>query len=144
MDGQGNKIPIRHLIPDQTDQSKVEQGGVRSFTFNYTNEFQKSDLEIFKQGTVKNKRGDLGVEANLQNAVYELYADHEITGSDNKSVVYKAGTLVTQMVTDADGYAKVTDLYRDITVYMRSMLRWDISYLVMIYQSRSIKIHPSI
>ena len=29
----------------------------------------------------------------------------------NKSVVYKAGTLVTQMVTDADGYAKVTDLY---------------------------------
>ena len=105
------KSPFGHLIPDQTDQSKVEQGGVRSFTFNYTNEFQKSDLEIFKQGTVKNKRGDLGVEANLQNAVYELYADHDITGSDNKSVVYKAGTLVTQMVTDADGYAKVTDLY---------------------------------
>lgn len=47
----------------------------------------------------------------MQNAVYELYADHDITGSDNKSVVYKAGTLVTQMVTDADGYAKVTDLY---------------------------------
>ena len=92
------KSPFGHLIPDQTDQSKVEQGGVRSFTFNYTNEFQKSDLEIFKQGTVKNKRGDLGVEANLQNAVYELYADHDITGSDNKSVVYKAGTLVTQMV----------------------------------------------
>ena len=105
------KSPFGHLIPDQTDQSKVEQGGVRSFTFNYTNEFQKSDLEIFKQGTVKNKRGDLGVEANLQNAVYELYADHDITGSDNKSVVYKAGTLVTQMVTDANGYAKVTDLY---------------------------------
>ena len=105
------KSPFGHLIPDQTDQSKVEQGGARSFTFNYTNEFQKSDLEIFKQGTVKNKRGDLGVEANLQNAVYELYADHDITGSDNKSVVYKAGTLVTQMVTDANGYAKVTDLY---------------------------------
>ena len=46
------KSPFGHLIPDQKDQSKVEQGGVSSFTYNYTNEFQKSDLEIFKQGTV--------------------------------------------------------------------------------------------
>lgn len=105
------KSPFGHLIPDQTDQSKVEQGGVRSFTFNYTNEFKKADLEIYKQGVVQNKRGDHGVEANLQNAVYELYADSNITGSDNKSVVYPAGTLVTQLVTDANGYAKVTDLY---------------------------------
>ena len=105
------KSPFGHLIPDQTDQSKVEQGGVRSFTFNYTNEFQTADLEIFKQGVVQNKRGDHGVEANLQNAVYELYAEWDITGSDNKSVVYPAGTLVTQLVTDASGYAKATGLY---------------------------------
>ena len=105
------KSPFGHLIPDQTDQSKVEQGGVRSFTFNYTNEFKKADLEIYKQGVVQNKRGDHGVEANLQNAVYELYAERDITGSDNKSVVYPAGTLVTQLVTDANGYAKATDLY---------------------------------
>ena len=105
------KSPFGHLIPDQTDQSKVEQGGVRSFTFNYTNEFKTADLEIFKQGVVQNKRGDHGVEANLQNAVYELYAEWDITGSDNKSVVYPAGTLVTQLVTDANGYAKATGLY---------------------------------
>lgn len=105
------KSPFGHLIPDQTDQSKVEQGGVRSFTFNYTNEFKKADLEIYKQGVVQNKRGDHGVEANLQNAVYELYADSNITGSDNKSVIYPAGTLVTQLVTDANGHARVTDLY---------------------------------
>lgn len=105
------KSPFGHLIPDQTDQSKVEQGGVRSFTFNYTNEFKTVDLEIFKQGIVQNKRGDHGVEANLQNAVYELYADQDIMASDNKSVIYKAGTLVTQMVTDINGYAKVTGLY---------------------------------
>ena len=116
------KSPFGHLIPDQTDQSKVEQGGVRSFTFNYTNEFQKSDLEIFKQGTVKNKRGDLGVEANLQNAVYELYADHDITGSDNKSVVYKAGTLVTQMVTDADGFGIQIEGIRIDKVFLLSVL----------------------
>ena len=73
------KSPFGHLIPDQTDQSKVEQGGVRSFTFNYTNEFKKADLEIYKQGVVQNKRGDHGVEANLQNAVYELYAERDIT-----------------------------------------------------------------
>ena len=105
------KSPFGHLIPDQTDQSKVEQGGVRSFTFNYTNEFKTADLEIFKQGVVQNKRGDHGVEANLQNAVYELYAERDITGSDNKSVIYPAGTLVTQLVTDANGYAKATGLY---------------------------------
>lgn len=105
------RSPFGHLLPDQTDQSKVEQGGVRSFTFNYTNEFKKVDLEIFKKGVVQNKRGDLGVEANLQNAVYELYAAQDITGSDNKSVVYPAGTLVTQMVTDENGYAKATGLY---------------------------------
>lgn len=53
----------------------------------------------------------MGVEANLKNAVYELYAARDITGSDNKSTVYTAGTLITQLVTDANGYAKVTDLY---------------------------------
>ena len=105
------KSAFGHLLPSQTDQSKVEQGGVRSFTFNYTNEFKMVDLEIFKQGKVKNPKGDLGVEANLKNAVYELYAARDITGSDNKSTVYTAGTLITQLVTDANGYAKVTDLY---------------------------------
>lgn len=105
------KSAFGHLLPSQTDQSKVEQGGVRSFTFNYTNEFKMVDLEIFKQGKVKNQKGDLGVEANLKNAVYELYAARDITGSDNKSTVYTAGTLITQLVTDANGYAKVTDLY---------------------------------
>lgn len=105
------KSAFGHLLPDQTDQSKIEQGGVRSFTFNYTNEFKMVDLEIFKQGRVKNPKGDLGVEANLKNAVYELYAARDITGSDNKSTVYTAGTLITQLVTDANGYAKVTDLY---------------------------------
>lgn len=105
------KSAFGHLLPDQTDQSKIEQGGVRSFTFNYTNEFKMVGLEIFKQGRVKNPKGDLGVEANLKNAVYELYATRDITGSDNKSVVYAAGTLITQLVTDANGYAKVTDLY---------------------------------
>ena len=105
------KSAFGHLLPDQTDQSKIEQGGVRSFTFNYTNEFKMVGREIFKQGRVKNPKGDLGVEANLKNAVYELYATRDITGSDNKSVVYAAGTLITQLVTDANGYAKVTDLY---------------------------------
>ena len=105
------KSAFGHLLPDQTDQSKIEQGGVRSFTFNYTNEFKMVDLEIFKQGRVKNPKGDLGVEANLKNAVYELYAARDITGSDNKSTVYTAGTLITQLVTDVNGYAKVTDLY---------------------------------
>ena len=105
------KSAFGHLLPSQTDQSKVEQGGVRSFTFNYTNEFKMVDLEIFKQGKVKNPKGDLGVEANLKNAVYELYAARDITGSDNKSTVYTAGILITQLVTDANGYAKVTDLY---------------------------------
>lgn len=60
------KSAFGHLLPSQTDQSKVEQGGVRSFTFNYTNEFKMVDLEIFKQGKVKNPKGDLGVEANLK------------------------------------------------------------------------------
>lgn len=60
------KSAFGHLLPDQTDQSKIEQGGVRSFTFNYTNEFKMVDLEIFKQGRVKNPKGDLGVEANLK------------------------------------------------------------------------------
>lgn len=105
------KSAFGHLLPDQTDQSKIEQGGVRSFTFNYTNEFKMVGLEIFKQGRVKNPKGDLGVEANLKNAVYELYATRDITGSDNKSVVYAAGTLIAQLVTDVNGYAKVTDLY---------------------------------
>lgn len=35
------KSAFGHLLPDQTDQSKIEQGGVRSFTFNYTNESEK-------------------------------------------------------------------------------------------------------
>lgn len=105
------KSAFGHLLPDQTDQSKIEQGGVRSFTFNYTNEFRKVDLEIIKQGKVQNPKGDHGVEASLKDAVYELYAARDITGSDNKSVVYAAGSYVTQLVTDANGYGKVTDLY---------------------------------
>lgn len=105
------KSAFGHLLPDQTDQSKIEQGGVRSFTFNYTNEFRKVDLEIIKQGKVQNPKGDHGVEASLKDAVYELYAARDITGSDNKSVVYAAGSYVTQLVTDANGYGKITDLY---------------------------------
>lgn len=105
------KSAFGHLLPDQTDQSKIEQGGVRSFTFNYMNEFRKVDLEIIKQGKVQNPKGDHGVEASLKDAVYELYAARDITGSDNKSVVYAAGSYVTQIVTDANGYGKITDLY---------------------------------
>ena len=51
------------------------------------------------------------MEASLKDAVYELYAARDITGSDNKSVVYAAGSYVTQIVTDANGYGKITDLY---------------------------------
>ena len=105
------KSPFGHLLPDETDQSKIEKSGIRSFSFDYADEFENVDLEIYKQGTVKNEKGDHGVEASLKDAVYELYADRDIVGSDNKSVVYQKGSLITQIVTDKNGYGQVKGLY---------------------------------
>lgn len=101
------KAPFGHFLPDQKDQTQYESSNVRSFTYTFHDEFQMVNLKIQKKST----SDDDGCEASLQGAVYGLYAKENIKGSDNKTVVYSADTLVTQIVTNQKGEGSAKNLY---------------------------------
>lgn len=118
----GNSYYIKELKAPEDYYINSEE--VYSFTFSYTNDKEASVgfthtfenervnaiIHLVKQDkeTGNEPQGD----ATFEEAVYGLYAREDIVHPDKKTgVLYKADDLVATLTTDADGNAKVEDLY---------------------------------
>lgn len=80
----------------------------------YENHSVKGELTIYKQGEllVDYDNKDFHYElCGLEGVTFEVYAGENIYTADNQgTLIYGKDTLVAKVTTDADGYAKVTDL----------------------------------
>ena len=54
---------------------------------------------------------DYGAEASFEGAIYGIYAEEDIKNSDNKTVLYPAGTEVGRITTDKNGDGVSGDLH---------------------------------
>lgn len=97
--------PKNHTFSSSTEIIQYEQGSNTSLYFNFVNSPVKMTLNLTKKAD-----GDYGSEATLKGAVYGLYADETIYMTDNATVAYTKGNLVSSMTTDAAGNASLTNL----------------------------------
>lgn len=101
-------VPAGYLIDTKAYGIKLVIGGTT--TQNVTDTPVKGLIHLVKEDaeTGSTAQGD----ATLEGAVYSLYAREDIVHPDGKTgVLYKAGTLITTLTTDADGRAEVGNLY---------------------------------
>lgn len=100
--------PFGHLLND-TSQTKQEGKGKKTkLKFSdVSNTWNPVHIHLHKQSDSK----DLGVEASYKGAIYGIYAKEDILSSDNKTVLYKAGTEVGQITTDDAGNGSSGDLH---------------------------------
>lgn len=101
-------VPAGYLIDTKAYGIKLVIGGTT--TQNVTDTPVKGLIHLVKEDaeTGSTAQGD----ATLEGAVYGLYAREDIVHPDGKTgVLYKAGTLITTLTTDADGRAEVGNLY---------------------------------
>ena len=101
------------------------QEDVYSFTFSYTNDseakvtFTHTFINERVNATIRLQKKDAETnqaipqgDADLENAVYGLYARKDIVHPDGATgVIYKAGDRVATLTTDEDGEASVENLY---------------------------------
>ena len=97
--------PKNHNLSSNREIIQYEQGYNNALYFNFVNSPVKMTLNLTKKAD-----GDYGTEATLRGAVYGLYADETIYMTDNATVAYTKGNLVTTMTTDAAGNASLTNL----------------------------------
>lgn len=100
--------PFGHLLND-TSQTKQEGKGKKTkLKFSdVSNTWNPVHIHLHKQSDSK----DLGVEASYKGAIYGIYAKEDILSSDNKTVLYKAGTEVGQITTNDAGNGSSGDLH---------------------------------
>lgn len=88
----------------------VETEPVIAFSYTFENERVNARIDLVKMDaeTGAKTQGD----ASLEGAAYGLYAREDIVHPDGKTgVIYKKGTQIATLVTDADGKASIADLY---------------------------------
>lgn len=80
----------------------------------YENQPVKGELTIYKQGEMLVAYDDKDFHyelCGLSGVTFEVYAAEDIFTADHQgTLIYGKDTLVAKVVTDAEGYAKVTDL----------------------------------
>ena len=95
--------PKNHQTADAQEQTEEED--TTELTYSFTDRAVKMTLHLKKKAT-----GDCGVEASLKGAVYGLYADEILYGTDNATAVWKKGDLAATLTVDEEGNASVKDL----------------------------------
>ena len=81
------------------------------FTHTFKNERVRATIDLEKRDKELKQNIAQG-DATLEGAVYGLYAREDIVHPDGKTgVIYKKGTLITTLTTNADAFAEVKDLY---------------------------------
>lgn len=91
-------------------QYTTDKEATVNFTHTFTNERVDATIKLVKKDaeTGETPQGD----ATLEGAVYGLFAREDIQHPDGKTgVIYKAGTQVATLTTDAKGNASVQGLY---------------------------------
>ncbi len=97
-----------------------------TFTHSFTNKRVKAKIRLNK---VDAETGVAQGDAILKGAVYGLYARNDIVHPDGTTgVMYRAGSLVTTLTTDEEGFAEVRDLY--LGNYYVKELKASVGYLV--------------
>lgn len=88
-----------------------EKTATAEFKHTFSNDRVTAKIHIYKVDKDTGKAVPQG-DAKLENAVYGLYARNDIVHPDNKTgVLYKKGTKVAELKTDAKGEAEVKNLY---------------------------------
>ena len=101
-----NKEDVYSFTFEQADDKEP----VVKFSHTFANDHVTAEIQLVKEDaeTGKTAQGD----ATLEGAVYGLYAREDIVHPDGKAgVLYEAGTKIAELTTDAEGKAKVGDLY---------------------------------
>ena len=82
--------PFGHLLNDTTHTLQEGNGKRSTLKFgDVSNGWKPVKIHLHKQCSE-----DYGVEASFEGAIYGIYAEEDIKGSDNKTVLYPAGTEV--------------------------------------------------
>ncbi len=88
-----------------------EKTSTAEFKHTFENNRVKAKIHLYKVDKETKKPVPQG-DAKLEGAVYGLYAKKDIVSPDGKNeVIYKAGTKIAELKTDAKGEAEVKDLY---------------------------------
>lgn len=85
----------------------VENG--KTYEITVSNKRVTGTLNLSKVDSVNGKNPL--AEATLQGAVYGLYARNDILDPADGSVIYKAGTKINELTTDAQGNTSIDNLY---------------------------------
>lgn len=81
------------------------------FTYTFKNDRTTAKIHIYKVDKETGKAVPQG-DAKLEGAVYGLYARNDIVHPDGATgVIFKAGDLVAELTTDANGDAEIKGLY---------------------------------
>lgn len=82
-----------------------------SFTHTFKNDRTTAKIHLYKVDKETGKAVPQG-DAKLEGAIYGLYARNDIVHPDGATgVVFKAGDLVAELTTDANGDAEINNLY---------------------------------
>lgn len=99
--------PFGHLLNDTTHTLQEGNGKRSTLKFgDVSNGWNPVKIHLHKQCNV-----DYGAEASFEGAIYGIYAEEDIKGSDNKTVLYPAGTEVGRITTDKNGDGVSGDLH---------------------------------
>ncbi len=104
-----NKAPDKYTVQVQVSENigVVENG--KTYEISILNTRVKGSVSISKEDTETGKTAQ--GEATLVGAVYGLYAREDILDPADNSVIYKANTKVTELVTDNNANASTSGLY---------------------------------
>lgn len=97
--------PKGHALSKERTKTLTESGSRTSFTYAFSNPHRKVNISLRKVSSSQN----VGKEATLQGAVYEVRAAEPILNSANQVVLQKDG-LAGTMVTNSQGTASITGL----------------------------------
>lgn len=101
--------PFGHLINNTTQTLSEGTGSSCNLKFSdISNTSKPVHISIHKQVT---NATNIGVEATYKDAIYGIYARENILKSDNKTVLYTAGSEVGRITTDENGDGTSTDLH---------------------------------
>lgn len=99
--------PFGHLLNDTTHTLQEGNGKRSTLKFgDVSNGWNPVKIHLHKQCNV-----DYGAEASFEGAIYGIYAEEDIKNSDNKTVLYPAGTEVGRITTDKNGDGVSGDLH---------------------------------
>lgn len=98
------KAPFGHKLSNPQTQTLTELSNKKKLSVTFNDNPFTVGFNIKKVSSANSKKV-------LKGAVYGLYAKEDILKTDNKTVAYKAGELVTTLTTGADGTASASDLY---------------------------------